>query len=409
MRMIKKVRQLKFLSDTEYYFSGGQKDHLQLVDLIYEINKENFEEITKKIGDNMTQVYVKLILDIIEYAMKFRPLKIDLLRDLYITISKKYGPFCNLPNEIELIPNNDMIEIIKNDDIGEFQKKLFNEFVDLNKEYVSEPLMNTCLNENGNTYTYAQAIAFFGAVKCFKYARLNELINEKSMEAIDKYAIFGGNDEIIQTLRNDGIQFHHCFSAAVQFHRNKLADWLLDECVCEEISCKFAAENYNDRALAFAIINRFACEPALLYMVKAGYSTLISESFNNNDKINVNEPIDHSNYPIGYAIEYGHLPVVKVLVEHNANLHIKVKDGLDPIRLAEKNKRSDIKNYLINECHLKVRKEKEGKEATEVKTKEYVIENISMQIDSKEQNGQPPTQTKITMPKKLIISCDKEK
>ena len=64
-------------------------------------------------------------------------------------------------------------------------------------------------------------MSFFGSVKCFKYAILNYEYNLKNVQ---KYAIAGGNSEIIHILENRGVSFDNCFGVSSKFYRNDLCD-----------------------------------------------------------------------------------------------------------------------------------------------------------------------------------------
>ena len=61
--------------------------------------------------------------------------------------------------------------------------------------------------------------ALFGSVKCFKYLMIS---GEEANENICKYAIAGGNIEIIHICEQNGLQFDNCLDVSSFYHRYEL-------------------------------------------------------------------------------------------------------------------------------------------------------------------------------------------
>ena len=65
--------------------------------------------------------------------------------------------------------------------------------------------------------------ALFGSIKCFKYLMMNEYyINEDTC----RFAVSGGNIEIIHLCEQRGLQFEDCLFFTSLYHRFELFEWL---------------------------------------------------------------------------------------------------------------------------------------------------------------------------------------
>ena len=61
---------------------------------------------------------------------------------------------------------------------------------------------------NSSKFSYPKIMAFYGAVKCFKYAIVND---EYDFSGVEEYAVAGGNMEIIHILEQRNFSFEKCF------------------------------------------------------------------------------------------------------------------------------------------------------------------------------------------------------
>ena len=140
-----------------------------------------------------------------------------------------------LPNDEDFDQSKETEEILFGHYFGEIEKAIkdddLNSFIKLSLE---------CTFDKDHTFyiyldiessfkqniSYLQLMAFFGSVKCFKY---DISTGEFNSECIQKYAIVGGNSEIINILEKQGFSsFDFCFeTAAKYFDRNIICDWLL--------------------------------------------------------------------------------------------------------------------------------------------------------------------------------------
>ena len=105
-----------------------------------------------------------------------------------------------------------------------------------------------------NSITSAQDLCIYcGSVNCLKYLLANTEFKAKENSA--KFAIAGGNKEIIHILEHNSISFNQCFSISVYFHRYELSDWLLTNYKCEIPCISYTLNCFNERAFLFCLLN----------------------------------------------------------------------------------------------------------------------------------------------------------
>ena len=96
---------------------------------------------------------------------------------------------------------------------------------------------------------------FFGSLKCFKYLLLNKCeITEFTL----KSSIAGGNQEIINILKERQYSFEECLETSVKYHRYELINWLNENYKCKQFPLTRCIEYYNI--------------DAFLYFLEHGYS-----------------------------------------------------------------------------------------------------------------------------------------
>ncbi len=126
----------------------------------------------------------------------------------------------------------DNIEELKNifltKDINEMLGQIINIEYMCNNERTAYPL---------------EVSALFGSIKCFKYLMMNGAeINEN----LCKYAIAGGNMEIIHLIEQKGMKFENCLERAVEYHHFELFEWLNTHFEYEPVSLQKCLEYYNE-------------------------------------------------------------------------------------------------------------------------------------------------------------------
>ena len=125
----------------------------------------------------------------------------------------------------------EIANLIRNDDVEKLQE--ISSQVDFDFDQAVEPsLYERCsfINQEGGYISLIDYAAFFGSVKCFKFLLLNdsELINTA------KYAVAGGNFEIIHLCEQNHALFEGTYKAAIKFHQNDIFRYLYENKI-EEI------------------------------------------------------------------------------------------------------------------------------------------------------------------------------
>lgn len=87
-------------------------------------------------------------------------------------------------------------------------------------------ISQNCPVFTGDEITITEMAEFYGAIKCFKYLMLNyvDLLGNQN-----KYAISGGNVEIVRLLEQKNKCFDDCHEFAAYFHNNDIYRWLCEK------------------------------------------------------------------------------------------------------------------------------------------------------------------------------------
>ena len=157
-------------------------------------------------------------------------------------------------------------------------------------------------------------------MKCFKYLLLNKCeITCRGYHDTLEYSIAGGNQEIINILKEKGHSFEDYLETSVKYHRYELTNWLLENYKCKPVSLPKCIECYNI--------------DAFLYFLEHGHS--------------LNETDEFGRTCLHIASKIGHLPFVQYLINKGANIEAKDKDQWTPLHIACENDHLPIVQYLI--------------------------------------------------------------
>lgn len=202
-------------------------------------------------------------------------------------IKEKYG-YSN--ESIEKVQNSDLISFILKDDVDSLQKQVSNPAYNITKEILHLPKLYQC-----NAIEYA---AFCGSLKCFKYLLLNF---EFDLCSIAKYAVMGGNTEIIHICHQQKYNFKGTLLKSIHYHRNEIAKWIIDNNIDDDFDLYSCVDSNNFEILQYwcnlktpeinnMIMIRYINYVYQYYHVKPFYHSLISNflmSFNlKNLKVN---------------------------------------------------------------------------------------------------------------------------
>jgi hypothetical protein len=90
--------------------------------------------------------------------------------------------------------------------------------------------------------------AFYGSVQCFKFLLLNGVTVTSS---VCSSAVKGGELEIIQICEQEKGDFSDCLQPSVEYLRNDVADWLLQNFKVNEFTDEDCIGSLNFSALAY--------------------------------------------------------------------------------------------------------------------------------------------------------------
>ena len=203
--------------------------------------------------------------------------------------------------------------ILRYDDIDSFQSIACMPKFDINKK-IKMSDFEVCDFINHRPCSYLEFCAFFGSIKCFKYIYLNEE-SQKSGELI-KYAVAGGNAEIIHICEHDGvINYKETREIAVKFHHWDIFEWLSEnkyQSNCDQF--KLPIED------TFSLLNQ-----SIQFTNITTFSYLI---YNDADY----------NLALPFAIDFDNVLLTKWLFKHKQNL------------FKDEGSRSVIKSFLHFAC-----------------------------------------------------------
>ena len=314
-----------------------------LAESIFNVNKENISTVFSEIPQDLATLACNMIF----HAIKIRPLQSDNLRTLFSLLKKKYSVSLNLRK----VENSDygLEDAIKADDIETFIK------LTSDPSFNHKELIKTTIEVDFRGRGFFSAIhlaALLGSVKCFKQAMLT---GDYDINYINKYAIAGGNSEIIHILEQNNVSFNNCLGASIMYHRDELSDWLLMNYKCEKVKLSQAFNWYNIKFFFFCInqndYNQASINEAFTEAIAYGSIELV-KYFYEKHHADVETEGDSQCTPINLASLNGYLDIVKYLYETcHADVESKGRYGCTPISIAASEGHLDVVKYLYETCH----------------------------------------------------------
>lgn len=146
---------------------------------------------------------------------------------LFNDIAEISNPFSSIKSIAQEIENDrEFVEIIKNDDINEFQTIAtgfdfdFDAKIHVFRLHKEFPL-------NSTQISLINLAAYFSAIKIFKFIYINNFV---SLEGTASYAIAGGCYEIIRILNTqEKIEFANQIKFAICFYHDDICQWIQDQ------------------------------------------------------------------------------------------------------------------------------------------------------------------------------------
>jgi ankyrin repeat protein len=210
--------------------------------------------------------------------------------------------------------------------------------------------------------------AFYGSICAFKFLlRIGAdwLLSEKSPEGdrlIEKFAIAGGNVEIVGILTSLGLPFSSCLTMSILFYRAELFTWLVHTRYQAAIGrpsswvtiCSTSAGAGNIRTLLFCLdqrcdINAKSREgfPALHRAIDGSRLTA-ARIILAHPLVKVNAKDINSEVPLLMAAKYGLTYIVELLLQRgDVDPNIKDKIGFTPLHQACENNHVETIKLLL--------------------------------------------------------------
>ena len=109
-------------------------------------------------------------------------------------------------------PSN-LAKAIRNDDIEKLQEISSQANFDFN-QIIEPSLYEWCSFINKENVSLIDSAAFFGTIKCFRFL----LLNCSNVKTTFKYAVAGGNHEIIHLCKQNQTTFEGSYEASIEYH-----------------------------------------------------------------------------------------------------------------------------------------------------------------------------------------------
>ena len=249
------------------------------------------------------------------------------------------------PNFISMHSNE---ENLKQDDNDYFNTIIFNDDIDKLIKFVStNPFTYSFYTQLNSIYklliypSLYKGILLccaYGSVKCYKYFLLNGYYMNEYPNVAGKFAIIGGNYEIIQIInQNYNVKFGHFLIETIEFHRYSLTDWLIINYPSEvfldfyrlQDVINLCLQDFNFEAFLFYYFNYCnyqqpnyfsfenliaynSCEIGSLHYLKY----LVSHGFNIESEIRDTSLLHH-------ACDYNDHNIIDFLISQGCNINIK--------------------------------------------------------------------------------------
>lgn len=131
--------------------------------------------------------------------------------------------------------------IIRNDDITSLQNLLSTTTINLN-DTITPSLFERFEIINQKDATFIEYAAFFGSIKIFKFLIMNKVIIPSNLA---KFAIAGGNYEIIHLCEEKNLSFDDCLSIAIQYKQDEIVEYLLNNYELTSDLYEIAFKSFN--------------------------------------------------------------------------------------------------------------------------------------------------------------------
>ena len=223
-----------------------------IIESVIYINKENFTDVSSKLTEylrrfkNLSSLFVERL---IQNALSINPKHSDLIVQLYESIQQNIDSFENCSckqkkNDFDF-PNykeGTLEKSIFDDDLESFQKLLHGE---IKAHCIPLSTLFPYLFPSAKV-DLLQLSALCGSIECFKYL----ILNDEESQNIELYAAAGGNEDIINIVKNKGGSFAECIEVCIAYHRNNLLKTLIEETTPTKIPASIFLKSLNEKGIS---------------------------------------------------------------------------------------------------------------------------------------------------------------
>lgn len=235
----------------------------------------------------------------------------------------------------------DVIRYLKGDDDLSLINSYCNGLVDCERTY--------CIQDDMRDLRLIDLSCYFGSYKCFKFLIKNGFSIDENCA---KYALCGGNPNVIELIFDFGVDVSRYINYAVRFHHNSIVTWIVDNFEDVEIDSTYCILYDNMFALKQCIENNHNLEKkdeygrtALIISSEKGLLDVVKLLISSGSDIEAVDQI--GNNSIVYAAKNGHLEVVRYLIENNCDPNAVNILGETAIHYASINNHPKIVSLLL--------------------------------------------------------------
>lgn len=238
---------------------------------IWSFNGKNIEEISKLIIEMIknNKIRAHYVYQVIDALSRHRPLLTSEICELYHEISSNVNihlepkdiskNLCSVLRYKGYIEEKEKYIIDPESVLNIFDKKsipyiiAWDNIDDLKEAAIDKDFNIHSIYLVINDYlSMLDIAAAYGAEKCFDYLLMNGVA---STPELCKYAVMGGSFAIIHHCEREGYDFSECFPIAIAYHRNDVADWILDRNQCRVLTMVECLQYRNTESMLFAMQN----------------------------------------------------------------------------------------------------------------------------------------------------------